>query len=132
MMQSSDTLTLDLDVPGSAQSGSPIPITLRVTNTNTAPLDLYVRGRTIAFDIVIANAAGDTVWHRLRDAAIDASVQLRTLQPRDSLVLTDHWNQRTNDAKQVSSGEYLVRAFLLTDQPEPIAFPPATVRIAPK
>jgi hypothetical protein len=124
------TLTLDLDVPGTTTAASPVPITLRVTNNGTAPIDLYLRGRSIAFDIVITSAAGDTVWHRLRDAVLDASVQVRVLQPRDSLVLTDRWNQRTNEGKTVPPGEYSVRAFLLTDQPEPITFPTVPLRIA--
>jgi hypothetical protein len=129
---SADTLTFQLEVPDTVALRAPVPITLRVTNNGSAAVDLYLRGRSIAFDIVITNAAGDTVWHRLQDAVIDASLQIKVLRPRDALVLTDTWNQRTNAGESVPAGDYSVRASLLTDQAEPTTFSPAVLRIAGK
>ena len=61
----SETLRFDLDIPASVRRGVAVPITLRVIDTGPKAVELYLRGRTIAFDIVVANAVGETVWHRL-------------------------------------------------------------------
>ena len=125
----SDTLRFNLDIPASVRRGVAVPITMRVINTGPHPVELYLRGRTIAFDIVVENAMSETVWHRLKGAAIDASLQLRILQPSEELVLASQWNQKSNDGHDVPTGEYTVRASLLSDRPDPFTFPKRSFRI---
>src|SRR5687767_15473323 len=54
-----------LEVPSRIGVGAPVPMRLRVRNTTSAPLDLYLRGREVTFDITVADSTGDAVWRRL-------------------------------------------------------------------
>jgi len=106
-----------------------VSITLRVQNITERPLDLYLRGRTIAFDIVVTREDGSVAWRRLQDEIIPAIIQLRTLAPGETLELRAEWNQRANTGDQVGPGTYMVQSFLLTDGPEPLQSPAVALRI---
>ena len=90
-----DSLRLRVEVPASVRQGTSVPVTLRVENVSPRPVELYLRGRTIAFDVIVARAGGQVVWRRLDGAAIPAIVQLRVLAPGEALVLRATWDQRT-------------------------------------
>jgi hypothetical protein len=51
----SDSLRLSLDLPRTIRAGAAVPISLHVENTTDRTLDLYLRGRTIAFDLVVSD-----------------------------------------------------------------------------
>ena len=126
-----DSLALTLDVPPSVRRGTAVPFTFRVANRSAAPVTLYLRGRTIAFDVTITDAGGGVVWRRLEDEAIEGILQLRELAVGETLTLRATWDQRTARGAAVDAGEYRAQAELLTDG-APLASAPATFRIAPR
>lgn len=121
-----------LDVPGSVATGAVVPIRIRVRNSTSAPLDLYLRGRDITFDITVTDSAGDAVWRRLEGEVVQAILQLRTLAPGEALELTHDWDQRSQRGSQVPAGRYTIRGAVLTDGRTTLESPPATLEIAPR
>jgi hypothetical protein len=89
----SDSLRLHLDVPDRVRTGEPVPIGIRVQNVSGGPLDLYLRGRTIAFDIVVSREPGEIVWRRLEGEVIPAILRIETLRPGEVLELSDVWDR---------------------------------------
>jgi hypothetical protein len=126
-----DSLQLRLDVPSEARLGAPVPLTLRVENTGGRPLDLYLRGRTIAFDVIVERDDGRVVWRKLEGEIIPAIVQVKTLRPREVMELHARWDQRTNRRRRVAAGLYSVRGALLTDMPTPLETAAVQLRIVP-
>lgn len=124
-----DSLRIQLDVPEVAPIGKPVPIVIRLENVGARPLDLYLRGRTIAFDIFISRADGQPVWQRLKDAIIPAIIQLKTLRPKEVLELKAEWDQRSNRGEPVGPGAYEVRGAVLTDDPAAFETASASLRI---
>jgi hypothetical protein len=125
---SRDSLRLTLELPAEAAGGEEIPITFRVANVSGAPLDLYLQGREITFDVIVADAAGDTVWNRLHERIVPAILRLETLAADASLELTHTWDQRSNDGTRVAPGNYRVHAALLTET-RPLVTDTARLRI---
>lgn len=119
-----------LVVPSAALTGAAVPIRLRVTNATAAPLDLYLRGREIAFDIAITDSAGDAVWRRLEGEVVPAILQLKTLAPGEALELSHDWDQKSARGSQVEPGRYTVRGSILTDGTTSLDTPPVTLEIA--
>lgn len=120
-----------LDVPQSVAAGSPVPVRIRVRNETAAPLDLYLRGRDVTFDIVVTDSAGDTIWRRLGDEPVQAILQLRTLAPGEALELSHEWDQRSQWGSPVPPGRYTVRGSVLTDGSSTLDSDPGTVEIRP-
>jgi hypothetical protein len=120
-----------LDVPGSVKTGAVVPIKLRVRNATSSPLDLYLRGRDVTFDIAIADSAGDAVWSRLTGEPIQAILQLRTLAPGEVLELSHDWDQKSQRGNQVPPGRYTVRGSVLTDGRTTLESGAETVEIRP-
>lgn len=118
-----------LDVPGSVAPGATVPIRLRVRNTTTAPLDLYLRGRDVTFDIAITDSAGDAIWSRLKGEPIQAILQLRELAPGEVLELSHDWDQKSQRGNQVPPGRYLVRGEVLTDGQRSLEAPAVPLEI---
>lgn len=125
----SDSVRISLHLPREVRSGQTIPISIRVENTARRPLDLYLRGRTIAFDIFVTRPNGEVVWQRLKEEIIPAIVQLKTLQPGEVLELRDVWPQRDERGHAVAPDSYLVRGALLTDGPTPLETAPVLLRV---
>jgi hypothetical protein len=111
----SDSLRLSLGVPALSATGTPVPFTLTVENVSGRPLDLYLRGRTIAFDIVVLDLDGVPVWRRLEGEVIPAVLRLESLAPGQLLELSDEWNQRDNAGRPVSAGNYSAYGEVLTE-----------------
>jgi hypothetical protein len=112
-----DSLEMSLVVPSRAAVGSALTFKLQVRNREPRPLDLYLRGRTTTFDVIVMGpeAQTDTVWRRLEGEIIPAIVHLRTLAPDEGLELETRWDLRTRHGKSVVPGAYTARALLLLE-----------------
>lgn len=110
-----DSLHLSLEAPDRVRSGEEALLTLRVENVSGGPLDLYLRGRTIAFDLVVTDEGGNPVWSRLHGEIIPAILRVEHLAAGDTLVLRDSWDGRTDAGESVPSGRYRVHGVLLTE-----------------
>jgi uncharacterized protein (DUF58 family) len=126
-----DSMTLHVSVPPRVRAGEPVPVTLSVTNHGAAPLTLYLKGRPIAFDIVVRRKGGEIVWRRLRGATIAMVLRVETVSPGGSLRFEEVWPQRTQAGASVEPGDYTVTGELPTDGPEPIRSAAAPLRIEP-
>lgn len=126
-----DSPTVTLEVPHEVRTGEPVPITLRVTNPTNGPLTLYLRGRPIAFDLIVAGSDGVVVWRRLEGAVIAMVLQVRTLPPGETMELHDIWRQTTRTGGAAQPGNYVVTGEVLTDRPRSLVSPPAKLRILP-
>ena len=126
--QSPDTLRFSIVVPDSARPGESVPIALRLTNPGVRPMDLYLTGRSINFDIIIARPDGEVVWHRLQHVAAQQILQVKHLAPGETLELTDRWHQRTDAGAPLTPGDYVVTGVIPTDR-NPLRTTPARLRI---
>lgn len=124
-----DSLRVTLHVPPAVRERAPVAIALRVENVAGRAVELYLRGRTIAFDVVVTRADGRVAWRRLEGEIVPAVVQLRVLAPGETLVLRAEWDQRTRGGAFAGVGRYAVRGQLLTDRPEPMETPTAPLEI---
>ncbi len=126
-----DSPTVTLVVPPEVRAGEPVPMTLRATNATDRPLTLYLRGRPVAFDLVVAGTDGTVLWRRLAGAVISMVLQVRTLAPGETLEFKDTWKQATKAGHRVLPGEYVVTGELPTDGPRPFVTAPVALRILP-
>jgi hypothetical protein len=110
-----DSLRLTLDVPDTARAGEVVNVTLRVANVTERRLDLYLTGREITFDLVVATARGDTVWRRLEGEVIPMMLRVESLQPQASLELAGTWPGLDQSGRTVPPGEYTIRGSLLAE-----------------
>ena len=90
-------------------------ISLTVENDTPRTIDLYLRGRTPTFDVVVTRVDGEIVWQRLENDIIPAIVSLRTLASAERLELTTVWDQRTGRGSAAEIGEYTARGILLLE-----------------
>src|SRR6267143_1846072 len=56
--QRQDSLHFVVVAPRSVRVGKPVPVTLRLTNAGKRKVDLYLLGRSITFDIIVAGPDG--------------------------------------------------------------------------
>jgi hypothetical protein len=117
-------LRIGLTAPERARLGSTIPIVIRLENVGETPLELYLRGRTVAYDILIRDGNGRVVWHRLEGEIVPGIIQVRILNPREALEFSHEWDQRTNRQEVVEAGLYTAEGLVLTDGPEPLTTAP--------
>ena len=118
-----DGLRLTLDVPSEARRGTPVPITLRIENIGDRPLELTLRGRSIAFDVIVRDSSGRVIWQRLANTIIPAIARLEQLEPGQALEVRADWRPGGSPP-----GEYLVESELLTDG-APLRPPSSRVRL---
>jgi hypothetical protein len=123
-----DSLEVELLVPASIRPGDPVPLRLRVRNGSGRALDLYLRGRSTTFDVIVTSADGNVVWQRLEGEMLPAIVHLRTLEPGGQFEVEAVWDQRTRDGQRVAPGAYTARGLLLAEG-EPLASPAVEFRI---
>ena len=126
----SDSVRVALEAPRRVRAGEPVRIVLRLENISDRTLDLYLRGRTIVFDLIITRKDGSVLWRRLEDEAVPAILRIETLEPGAVIELEDTWDHRANDGAPVSSGEYGIRGEILTEL-EPLVTASASLRIDP-
>jgi hypothetical protein len=125
---SHDSLRLSLELPAEVDAGEPVAFVFRVENVSGRTLDLYLRGRTIAFDVIVTRPDGAAVWRRLEGEIIPAILRIETLAPDEALELADTWLQRSDAGDAVPPGEYRVHAELLTES-EPLRSAALPLRI---
>ena len=113
-----DSLRLELDVATEARVGSVVSIALRVRNVGDRPIDLDLRGRTVAFDVIVRRDSGEVVWRRLENAIIPAILRIETLAPNATLELRADWSLATTTGATVTPGTYAVQGVLLTEDAE--------------
>src|SRR5882762_7113905 len=106
--QRPDSLSFAVVAPHAVRRGEPVPIRLQLTNTGARTLNLYLTGRTITFDIIVARSDGQVVWRRLEHVTSQQIVQVKTLAPGETFEMKDVWNQRTNAGARVSAGDYML------------------------
>ena len=123
-----DSVRIELVVPSEVAVGQAVPIALRVRNTQNRPIDLYLQGRPVAFDLIIEESGGEVVWRRLEGAAVSAILGVRTLAPGEVFELKETWKQTTQDGRRATPGAYRVTALVLTDG-EPLRAGPVPLRI---
>jgi hypothetical protein len=123
------SLRFEIDLPPRVAVGEPVPITLRATNAGDDSIDLYLRGREIAFDITVASETGEIVWRRLEGQTVPAILQIRTLEPGESLELNEVWNQETNAGTPAKPGLYAVKGTFPGESRRPATTPAAPLRI---
>src|SRR5436309_10039677 len=128
--QRPNSLRFVVVVPRSGRLGEPVPVTLRLTNAGNQKVNLYLLGRRITFDIIVARPDGRVVWRRLEGASSQQILQVKTLAPGETLELKDVWTQRTNAGAAVSPGVYTVQGVLPTDA-APLQTTLVRVRITP-
>lgn len=125
-------LRIGLTAPERARLGSTIPMVIRLENVGETPLELYLRGRTLAYDILIRDGTGRVVWHRLEGEIVPGIIQVRILKPREVLELSHEWDQRTNREELVEPGVYTAEGLVLTDGPQPFTSAPRQLVIIPR
>ena len=103
---------LSLELPERVRLGQAVPLAIRVTNETSEPDTLELTGRPPAFDFLVEDPNGNEVWRRLRGQVVSMMLQVRVLQPGESVHLAHTWDQRGDDAAQVQPGLYIVRGML--------------------
>jgi hypothetical protein len=106
---------LQLKLPRRVRAGERVAIVLIVENRAAHAIDLYLRGRTPTFDIVVTRSDDSVAWRRLEGEVIPAIVRLETLAPAAQLQLVTTWNQRTSKGTPIDTGDYTARGFLLLE-----------------
>jgi len=124
-----DSLRLTLDVPREVAAGEAVPLVLRIESLAARPLDLYLQGRDVTFDVVVTAADGREVWRRLEGEVIQAVVRLQPIAPGETIERRATWDQRTREGRAAPPGDYRLRALLLTEGPEPLATASVPLRI---
>jgi hypothetical protein len=104
-----DSIRVTLIAPREASSAAPVTFTIRVENVGPEEISVALRGRPVAFDLVVARADGSVVWRRLGEDAIPAILVTALLQPGAFVDLSDTWDQRSSAGTAVPAGEYTVR-----------------------
>jgi hypothetical protein len=130
MTATPDSVTAMLDGPQSARLGVPVTFVLRVRNEAAQTTTLYLRGREIAFDVVLTDTNGREIWSRLHDQVVQAIVRVEQVDPGQSIELRHTWNQHDNLGRPARPGEYNVQGLVLTDG-APIRTPARRMRILP-
>lgn len=122
--QRPDSVRFTLVAPDSVPRGEPVPITLRLTNTGDRRVTLYLTGRSITFDIIVARPDGDVVWRRLEHAASQQILRVQTLTPGETLELKHRWRAAA------VPGDYTLTGVIPTDG-KPLRTAPVPLRIMP-
>jgi hypothetical protein len=71
-----------------------------------------VPGRPPAFDLVVDSEGGSRVWRRLEGKVVAMALGVLRLEPGEEIILSETWDQRTDDGVPVSEGAYRVRGVL--------------------
>jgi hypothetical protein len=120
---------LDIALPDRVRQGEPVPIALRLINPAPHPSTVYLAGRPVAFDIVVARTDGVAIWRRLHGAVINAILQVRVLAPGEALTFSDTWRQQDDRGLPTAPGEYRVTGVLPGDPPEELRTEASPLRI---
>jgi hypothetical protein len=106
-----------------------VPLVFTVTNTGKVSVTLQLLGRTPTADFRVSDPRGRSIWSRLKGQTLLGALRLFPLDAGKSLTFRQVWDQRTDTGSPVTSGEYLIRGVLLTDDPKGLVSHPARLRI---
>ena len=123
-----DSLRLWLEVPERARAGTVVPIRLWIENVSGRVLDLYLRGRSLTFDVVVTRTDGSIVWRRLEGEIIPAIVRIEALGPGQRLEARAEWDQRSSTGVPAGPGAYTLTGHVLTEA-GPLETPPVALNI---
>jgi hypothetical protein len=111
--------------------GEAIAVTLVVTNPTDAPITLnFSSGQQ--YDFIVRDAMGAEVWRWSRGRGFIQALTALTLQPRETELFTERWDQRRNvgqEGQPVPPGAYSVTG-VLTSSPNARTTDPAAFTIA--
>ncbi len=117
-------LEFTISAPTRARVGARVPIVLRLHIASDRPIEAHFLGRTIVFDIVVTGDDGAIVWRRLEHEVGSSILQVRMLEPGETMQWRDAWLPR-------KPGHYRVQGILPSDAPEPLRTPWAGVEVSP-
>ncbi|MCI0432095.1 MAG: BsuPI-related putative proteinase inhibitor [Gemmatimonadetes bacterium] len=123
-----DSLRLSLEATATSSPARRIRFDVRLANLTDRPLDVFLTGRTLIFDIVVSDDAGREVWRRLHGESLQSILRVERILPRGALEMHHVWEVRTNAGEPVPPGDYEAIAVLPTDG-EPLRTPPVRLRI---
>ena len=115
---------MSLSVAPRARVNRRAPVRLRLRNVSSRPVEAHFLGRTIVFDIVVAQGDGTVVWRRLEHGVGPSILQIRTLKPGEMMQWRETWLPR-------EPGRYRVQGILPSDAPEPLRTPWIPVEVSP-
>jgi len=120
-------MRVEILVSPTVAAGQPVRFTLRISNTGDRPIDLYLQGRPVAFDLTVQRGS-EVIWRRLEGATVSAILQIRRLAPGEALDLEETWKQEDGTGRPVGPGDYTVSGSVLTDR-QPLRAAPASLKI---
>jgi hypothetical protein len=104
-----DSVSLTLEAPASIQAGAAVPFRVVLGNVTDRQVVLYTLGREVTYDIAVSGPDGAEVWRRLGESALQDILAVRTLGPRERIVLETEWSGPRR------AGTYTAVASVLTD-----------------
>lgn len=114
-----DGLELRLDYTTPVRRGDDVPLTLTLTNTGAETL--YISHQHAPrYDFVVTRS-GNVVWELVYGLNLSDVEAITDLAPGEELRFSHIWNQRTNDGRTVSKGEYEVRGVYFGNLDDPDA-----------
>jgi hypothetical protein len=122
-------IRVELEAPSRVRPGDPVPFVLRLTNDGAHETDATFVGRSITFDVIVADAHGREVWRRLDGMVVPMILQLRTLAPGEVVELANVWDQHHRDGTPLPPGEYVVIGEIPTGDADPLRAPAVRLRI---
>lgn len=118
-----DSLRFTVRVPGQVHAGAAVPLVFEVTNVSGRAFDLYLTGRDVTIDVTVRSESGEVVWRSLAGQAVPSMLQLRTLQPDETLAVRESWRPHSG----LEPGVYSLEAALLGEAESRLRF--ATSRV---
>jgi hypothetical protein len=121
-------VSLSLVGPAETPRGAVVPFAVRLQNITSRTIRLGVGGITPAFDVIVQDASGRTVWNFMHGKAVAMILKYLTLAPGEVVELKGEWSQQTNDGGTVPPGVYTVHATMWTENGS-LRSPTGTLRV---
>lgn len=102
-----------MTAPRQVFAAGTLAVILGLKNTSDHSVDLYLRGRSMTFDLQILDARQKVILSRLGDTPIPAILHIKTLAPRQSLSRGIEW--KLDPGVRLGPGAYMLRAELLLE-----------------
>ncbi len=103
--------TLDFDKEnGVYDSGDSIEITLTIINCGDNNIELSY-STAQRYEMSAQDENGNEVWNSADDQSYDQVEGQEIIEPNETVVYTDTWDQTDRDGQQVPDGQYKISAF---------------------
>lgn len=109
-------LSCVLAAPDTAATGDSLRLTLTMTNTAEAMLEVEIAAAP-AFRMRAVDAAGDEVWESTGGEAVQEVMEIRTLDPGESLIASAVWALRDTAGRPLPAGTYHVEGAFALNPP---------------